>query len=197
MAYCYGNAGRPRARAFRPGDDRADWMRCAAQISADYRDRELTVIAILNGSAHVHGRFVAAHSPAAAPRLLERGQLPWRIANQRRSNLPANCAAGRGRPAHLACSTTFSTAEPTINAIREKLADRVAAKYPCLRLTSENKSAGPANGSGLRRIRYRRRICASAMDSIIARRYRNLPCIGVLKELVTSMKVRARNFIRG
>jgi hypoxanthine phosphoribosyltransferase len=42
----------------------------AMQISADYRDRELTVIAILNGSLMFMADLLAAHSLAAAARLL-------------------------------------------------------------------------------------------------------------------------------
>ncbi len=50
----------------------------AAKISQDYRDRELTVIAILNGSLILAGRSSPAHSSAAQIGLPERRQLSRR-----------------------------------------------------------------------------------------------------------------------
>ena len=169
MAHCYGNAGRPRARAFDQAIDRSRLMRFAAQISADYRDRELTVIAILNGSL----MFMAD--------LLRRILLPLRLdclsvasyhgglQTSGEVILPANRAAGRGRPATSCCSTTFSTAEHcTINAIREKLQTASPQSIRVCVLLRKLKERARPTGSGLRWILISPTNLSSAMDSIIA-----------------------------
>jgi hypothetical protein len=56
----------------------------AAQISEDYRDRELTVIALLTGSLMFMSDLLR-RIPIPLTRLPECSQLPWKSANERRS----------------------------------------------------------------------------------------------------------------
>ena len=130
----------------------------AAQISADYRDRELTVIAILNGSL----MFMAD--------LLRRIPLPLRLDCLSVASYHGGLqtsgevifrqiaqpdVAGR----HILVARRHSRQRHDDQCHSRKITDRVAAKYSCLRFAAEIKRAGPADRSGLRRIRYRRRIC--------------------------------------
>ena len=186
MAYVYGNAGRPRAGCC---FDQATIVQrldeIAAQISADYRDRELTVIAILNGSLVFMADLLRRIPPAAAPRLFERRQLPWRIANQRRSNLPANWqpdVAGR----HILLLDDILDSGTTINAIREKLETASPQSIRvCVFLRKIKERARPTEADYVGFDIADEFVVGYGLD--YCERYRNLPCIGVLKkELVAS-----------
>jgi hypoxanthine-guanine phosphoribosyltransferase len=65
----------------------------AEQISSDYRDRNLTVIAVLNGSLIFMADLFATDSAAIKVGLPERGKLSRKEANERRGHFQTDRAA--------------------------------------------------------------------------------------------------------
>ena len=129
----------------------------AAQISADYRDRELTVIAVLNGSLI----FMAD--------LLRRIPLPLKLdclsvasyhggtqtsGEMVFKQIALPDVAGR----HILILDDILDSGVTLAAIAEKLRSCPAAQRENLRPPAEGKDASAPGGSRLCRLRHRRRI---------------------------------------
>ena len=185
MAYCY---------AMQPVLDRVLFDQAtilrrldevAAQISTDYRDRELTVIAILNGSL----MFMAD--------LLRRIPLPLRldclsVASYlgglqtsgevifRQIALPD--VAGR----HILLLDDILDSGTTISTIREKLQTASPKSIRvCVLLRKLKERKQPADADYVGFDLADEFVVGYGLD--YCERYRNLPCIGVLKkELVAS-----------
>ena len=157
----------------------------AAQISADYRDRELTVIAILNGSL----MFMAD--------LLRRIPLPLRLDCLSVASYHGGLqtsgevifrqiaqpdVAGR----HILLLDDILDSGTTINAIREKLQTASPQSIRvCVLLRKIKARARPTEADYVGFEIADEFVVGYGLD--YRERYRNLPCIGVLKkELVAS-----------
>jgi hypoxanthine phosphoribosyltransferase len=157
----------------------------AAQISADYRDRELTVIAILNGSL----MFMAD--------LLRRIPLPLRLDCLSVASYHGGLqtsgevifrqiaqpdVAGR----HILLLDDILDSGTTINAIREKLQTASPQSIRvCVLLRKIKERARPTEADYVGFDIADEFVVGYGLD--YRERYRNLPCIGVLKkELVAS-----------
>ena len=157
----------------------------AAQISADYRDRELTVIAILNGSL----MFMAD--------LLRRIPLPLRldclsVASYHGGLQTSGEVIFRqiGQPdvtgRHILLLDDILDSGTTINAIREKLETASPQSIRvCVLLRKIKARARPTEADYVGFEIADEFVVGYGLD--YCERYRNLPCIGVLKkDLVAS-----------
>jgi hypoxanthine phosphoribosyltransferase len=157
----------------------------AAQISADYRDRELTVIAILNGSL----MFMAD--------LLRRISLPLRLdclsVASYHGGLQTSgevifrqIALPDVAERHVLLLDDILDSGTTINAIREKLQTASPKSIRvCVLLRKLKERKQPADADYIGFDIADEFVVGYGLD--YCERYRNLPCIGVLKkELVAS-----------
>src|SRR3977135_4024301 len=151
----------------------------AAQISTDYRDRELTVIAILNGSlifmAALPLRLDCLSVASYHGGLQTSGEVIFR-------QIALPDVAGR----HILLLDDILDSGTTINAIREKL--RTASPQSirvCVLLRKIKERARPMEADYVGFDIADEFVVGYGLD--YCQRYRNLPCIGVLKkELVAS-----------
>jgi hypoxanthine phosphoribosyltransferase len=179
MAYCYGMQADLERILFDEATILGRLDEIAAQISADYRDRELTVIAILNGSLI----FMAD--------LLRRIPLPLRLDCLSVASYHGGLetsgevifrqiaqpdVAGR----HILLLDDILDSGTTINAIREKL--RTASPESirvCVLLRKIKERTRPAEAEYVGFDIADEFVVGYGLD--YGERYRNLPCIGVLK----------------
>jgi hypoxanthine phosphoribosyltransferase len=152
----------------------------AAQITEDYRERELTVIAVLNGSLIFMADLLRRIPLPAQGRLPERGELPRRHKNDGRSRVQTGDAPRRRRAAH-SHPRRHPRQRPHPHAVRARLEEAGPRSVRvCVLLEKKIERAAPVQADYVAFEIGNEFVVGYGLDYM--ERYRNLPCVGVLRK---------------